>query len=139
MNSKILFFAAIIFLSLNSLAQSGNKILLNKTYLVKVIEDPNTKHPNIWEDEVNFKNGKLYFKIFSKNWGFPYAPCTISVDSSSNVITFTSEVKNSTHASRKLSGTINGDAIDGTVEIIRKDGVKRPYTFSGSLKNKSSN
>ena len=134
MKTKVLLFVGIIFVTFNSLAQNGDKILLNKKYKVKVIEDPNTKHSNIWNDKIIFKNNKLYFKVFSKNWDFPYAMCTFSVDSSSNIISFTSEVANSTHDTRILNGTITPDSIEGTVEIARNDGVMRPYSFSGKIK-----
>lgn len=135
MKTKILFFASIIFVSLNSFAQNENKILLNRTYKGKVIEDHNTTHPYKWKDEIIFKDNKIYFKVFSKNWGFPYDTCTISVDSNTKIITFTSgEVRNDENESRKLSGTINGEVINGTVVITRSDWVKRPYSFSGKIK-----
>jgi hypothetical protein len=135
LKTLILFFASIIFISSNSFAQNENKILLNRTYKGKVIEDYNTTHPYKWKDEIIFKDNKIYFKVFSKNWGSPYDTCTISVDSNTKIITFISEeVRNDENESRKLSGTINGDVINGTVVITRNDWVKRPYSFSGKIK-----
>jgi hypothetical protein len=133
LKTKVLFFAGLLFISINSLAQLGSTILLNKTYQVKVIEDYNTPDSNTWKDEIIFKNNKLYFKVFSKNWGFPYAPCTISVDSN-KIITFTSEVRNDDNDYRILNGTITDKAVEGFVQIRRNDHVIRPYSFSGKIK-----
>jgi len=108
---------------------------LNRTYIGRVIEDPDTKDSNTWKDKIIFKNNKIYFKVFSKNWRFPYATCTFSVDSTTHIITFKSErVRNSDNDSRILSGTISHDSIEGTVRILRYDGVWRPYSFLGKMK-----
>jgi hypothetical protein len=135
LKAKILFFAGIIFVSLHSFAQNGSKILLNKTYEAKVIEDYNTPDSNIWKDKIIFKNNKLYFKTFSKNWGFPYDTCTFSIDSNSTIINFIgAQVEDDEDDIRWLKGTINGEFIEGTVQIFRNDGVLRPYSFSGKIK-----
>lgn len=132
MKTQILFLAITIFLSLHSHAQNGNNILLNKTYKGKVVEDYNTPDSNIWKDKIIFKNNKLYFKVFSKNWGFPYDTCTFSIDSNSTIINFTgAQVEDDGDDIRFLKGTINGEFIEGTVRIFRSDGVVRPYSFSG--------
>ncbi len=135
MRTTILICIAAVFISLNSFAQNGNSIVLNRTYKGRVVEDYNTPDSGSWKDKIIFKNNKIYFKVFSKNWGFPYAPCTISVDSNSNVITFTSEVVQNGYGDRRiLNGTITGKTIEGFVQIDRYDHVKRPYSFSGKIK-----
>jgi hypothetical protein len=133
MNSKILFFAAIIFVSFNSLAQNGNETLLNRTYKVRV-EKYNKPDSGSWKAKITFNNNKIYYHDFSDNWDFTYYPCAISVDSNTKNITFISDITDDWWIKRKISGTITGDAIEGTVLITTIDGVKWPYSFSGKIK-----
>ncbi len=132
--TTILFLAGILFVSLNSFAQNGPKVLLNKAYKVRVVEDYNTPDSNSWKDEIIFKNNKLYFLVFFEKLGLPIMPSVLFSVDSTNAITFTSEVRNDDDDDRILNGTITGDAIVGFVQIRRNDHVIRPYSFSGKIK-----
>ncbi len=121
-------------MSLNSFAQNEDNILLNKTYKVTVVEDYNPTDSGPRKAKITFKDNVIYFHDFSDNWDFTYIPCTISVDSNTQIITFNSDVFDDSWIKRKLSGTITGDVIEGNILITTTDGVKWPSSFSGKLK-----
>ena len=86
-----------------------------------------------WKDKIIFKNNKIHFNHLSGDWDSLYVLCTISVDSNTNIINFTSEITYSA-GFEKLSGTITGDAIEGTIKSFRDDGVLILISFLGKIK-----
>jgi hypothetical protein len=132
--TTILFLAGILLVSLNSFAQNGSKISWNKTYKVRVVENYHAPDSGSRKAKITFKDNRIYFHDFSDNWDFTYTPYTISVDSNTQIITFNSDVTDDSWIKRKLSGTITGDVIEGTIVITTTDGVKWPSSFSGKLK-----
>jgi hypothetical protein len=145
MKTIILFFVCLICFSLNSFAQNENKVLLNKTYKVRAIGHygkietighygkPLDTKVWKWKDKIIFKNNKIHFNSFSKDWESLYFPCTISVDSITHIINFTSEITY-TAGYEKLTGTITGDTIEGTIKSFTYDGVIILFSFSGKIK-----
>ncbi|HTA83146.1 MAG TPA: hypothetical protein VK783_09440 [Bacteroidia bacterium] len=139
MKASLLFFA-ILFLSLDSFAQTKVKdtILANKIYEIRITET-SSAHPNPWDDGISFKSGYLNSTTLLKNHQFSSLPYTASISSSdTSTVTFTSEGKNRIGDIIKWNGTITDSErdIQGTVVITHKNGKITTYSFTGKQKVK---
>lgn len=93
-------------------------------------------------DEFKFASGKFKSRGFGESYGFkkqvPYL--ITSVDSSNaaeKVYTWKAESINDIKDVLKWEGTITGDEIEGTGELLNAKGERRwGYTFTGKLKKK---
>lgn len=128
----------ILFLSNTSYAQKvKDKFLDNKTFTVELtIKD--AKKPKPEADELNFKSGKFTSKMMKTESQFKPGDYTVTVDSSSSekVITFECDIKNADDEVIHWTGTVTGDAIEGTATLSKKEKVKKTYAFTGTLKTK---
>jgi hypothetical protein len=91
-------------------------------------------------DELKFALGKFKSKYFA-DWGFTKASKyqIISVDSTSGTKTYswTAETTSDIKETMTWSGTITGEEIEGTSEIVNDKGKQTySFTFSGKLKGK---
>ena len=115
-----------------------DKVMDKKVYTIDLIIQ-GKKNPKAVPDEIGFMNNKLKSKAMGE-FGFssPVA-YTVTTDSSGTDVTITIEAegKNSDEESLKWTGTITGEAIEGTTVITTKKGkVKKEFTYSGTLKVK---
>ncbi len=128
----------LMFLSSTSFSQKvKDKFLDNKTFTVELtIKD--AKKPKPEADELNFKSGKFTSKMMKTDGQFKSGDYTVVVDSSSSekVITFECDIKNGDDEVVHYTGTVTGEAIEGTATLSKKEKVKKTYAFSGTLKTK---
>jgi hypothetical protein len=111
-----------------------------ETEVQKVKEEkkkPLTDEP----DEFKFAQGKFKTKFFSEQYKFKQALYTIiSIDSSNvnaKIITWRAECTNDIKDVVTWEGTITGEEIEGTGELVDVKGKKKfSYEFKGKLKKK---
>lgn len=94
-------------------------------------------------DELKFAAGKYKSKNFSELYKFKNAPYIITgIDSTTTpgvkIYTWSSEATNDIKDVATWQGTINGEDIEGTVELVTKKGdAIFSCTFTGKLKKKA--
>lgn len=113
-----------------------DKVLDKKVYTITLTEigkKKNKENP----DEISFTGQKIKSAALAKE-GFQPAPYEVEVDSSSIDVTinFTAEGKVSESEVMKYEGTVIGTTIDGKATLMKKDAIKKEYTFTGELKQK---
>lgn len=109
-----------------------------KTFNVDVFKEGKKKPLDV--DELKFNQGKFKSKYFT-DWGFTKASKYVitSVDSTSGakVYSWTAETTSDIKETMTWTGTINGEDMEGTSEIINAKGeTKYSFTFNGKLKGK---
>jgi len=121
-------------------AQNNTKGPLDgKTYIVDIFKEGKKKPLD--SDELKFNLGKFRSKYFA-DWGFTKANKyqVTSVDSTSGAtktISWTTETTSDIKETMTWTGTINGEDIEGTSEIVNAKGeTKYSFTFNGKLKGK---
>jgi len=94
-------------------------------------------------EEITFKNGKFQCKLVDNEMGAKYIPIEFSVDSSFEengeelpYVEFEGEFVNKLDEMVKVTGTVDGYGIEGSVILSKKDKEKKNYSFVGSLKQK---
>src|ERR1035437_2286482 len=107
-----------------------------KTFNVDVFKEGKKKPLDV--DELKFNQGKFKSKYFT-DWGFTKASKYVitSVDSTSGVkvYSWTAETTSDIKETMTWTGTINGEDMEGTSEIINAKGeTKYSFTFNGKLK-----
>lgn len=128
------------FLIFNSHAQAPKKMPLDGQVFVAEIIKEGKKKP-LDPDELKFSAGKFKSVLFA-DWGFTKASKyeIISIDSTSSdvkIYSWTAETINDIEEKMMWSGTIKGEEIEGTSELVNKKGeTKYNYTFTGKLKKK---
>lgn len=135
------FFLSILLISSSVIlkAQTQNKGPLDKkTFTVEVFKEGKKKALD--SDELKFNLGKFKSKYFS-DWGFTKASIykVTSVDSTSEnkIYSWTSETTSDIKETMTWSGTITGEDIEGTSQIVNAKGeTKYSFTFTGKLKGK---
>ena len=87
--------------------------------------------------ELNFKGGKMKSSLFA-DAGYKDTKYDATVDSSSAEpsIAFTVNCEIGKEEFFKWDGSINGENIEGTAQLTKKDKVKKSYAFTGTLKSK---
>lgn len=112
-----------------------DKILTGKTFTIELVAQGGKKEAKPESDEISFKADKFTSKLMKTENEFSSAPYTVS--ESSGVITFEVESKNKSEDVLKWTGTITGEAVEGTAVWTTKKGkTKKEYNFTGSLKEK---
>jgi uncharacterized protein YxeA len=135
----IIFLIAVLPLSL--LAQTPQKGPLDKkTFIIDITKEGKKKPMD--PDEIKFDAAKFKSKTFA-DWGFTKAmPYKItSIDSTTTpgvkIYSFTVETINDIKEVMTWEGTIKGEDIDGTAELVSAKGEhKYSYTYTGKLKGK---
>ncbi len=128
-------------LTLNAQAQKKGTAVDGNTYLVEILEDGKKKPLTTEEapDDLKFTGGKFKSVLFT-DWGFSgavYNLTAIDTTSENKIYTFDVETKpNNKGETMTWSGTITGESIEGTAELLRNGKTKKTYTFSGTLKKK---
>ncbi len=146
---KIYFMIRKIFLSLviaipvTIFAQAPKKLPLDGQKFTAEIKQEGKKKP--WDpDEVNFNSGKFKCPIFSdEGWGFVKAgKYQITKDSTTadgiKIYSWVGDLVNDKEETLSWAGTITGEDIEGTIELVNKKGkTEGNYVFSGKLKKKA--
>ena len=109
-----------------------------KAYVIEIYKDGKDKKWN--DDDIKFNMGKFKSSVFG-DWGFtsatPYNLTTIDSTSEKHIYTFDLETKPSDKNEIMVwNGTITGEEIEGTYEVIKGDKTTKSFTFTGTLKQK---
>ena len=137
---KLFFALFLLSTTLTMKAQTQLKGPLDaKTYTIAITKEGKKKP---WEqDELKFNLGKFKSKFFTE-WGYTKATkyeatATDSTATPPQNYTFTVETTNDEKEVMTWEGTITGEDIDGTAEIVNAKGEKKySFTFEGKLKGK---
>lgn len=138
---KYFFVLLVSAFSVSAMAQSKGP-LDTKTYEVEVFKVKDDKKKSLIEgDEFKFAQGKFKSRFFTEEYKFKQGLYTIvSIDSSNadaKVITWKASCVNDIKDEVSWEGTITGDAIEGTGELVDSKGKKKfSYSFTGTLKKK---
>ncbi|MFH1004456.1 MAG: hypothetical protein V1781_03030 [Bacteroidota bacterium] len=131
--------ASLIFVSVYGQGKAKkDKVLANKIFAVELTDQSAKKATPPEPDEITFRTNKVGSRVLLMKSGFPPSEYTVSVDSSAGevVITFEAVSKNTLDEELKWEGTITGEEIEGTAQLIKKGKVKNYYYYLGTLKNK---
>ena len=137
--NKFFLFLLLISSSVILKAQTQSKGPLDKkTFNVEIFKEGKKKPLD--SDELKFNLGKFKSKYFS-DWGFTKASTyrVTSVDSTSEnkIYSWTVETTSDIKETMTWTGTINGEDIEGTSQIVNAKGeTKYSFTFNGKLKGK---
>ena len=139
---KKILFIAVACSPLFVLAQAPVKGPLDgKKFTAEILEDGKKKPLD--PDDLSFAVGKFKSVVFA-DWGFvksmKYAITGIDSVTTPGVKVYSWGVEQVNDTDEKLawSGTINGEDIEGNIELINKKGVtKKTFTFTGKLKKKA--
>jgi hypothetical protein len=112
---------ALLALALIGVAWAGKGKLDGKTYKVTITEPDKKSHP----DTLSFKNGTFDSSECQK---YGFKPTSYSGDAAS----FTATAKSDKEGTMAWSGTIKGDAIDGTFTWSKPGQPTYVYSFSGA-------
>lgn len=95
------------------------------------------------QEEITFKSGKFQCKTVDKEMGAKAIPVEFTVDSSFEengeelpYVEFEGEFVNKLDEMVKVTGTVDGYGIEGSVILSKKEKEKKNYSFVGSLKQK---
>ncbi len=80
------------------------------------------------EQILSFNSGQLQVEGILKS---TYLPGTYKLESRENRQTFSAELMNADGDKATYAGSVSGDKINGTLDILHKDGKKVTYTFDG--------
>jgi hypothetical protein len=119
--------------------------LEKKVYKITITEQKKGKSGKAEEDEAKFSSGKFQSDFFGKNAGAKQIPIELDKDSTYTeegsdeeliYAEFSGEMTNNQKETVKLSGTVDGYGIEGNVEIVVKEKVKKHWDFVGTQKDK---
>jgi hypothetical protein len=135
--------ALVLLTGMNAFAQKKNKkekILDGIKYTVSVSEEVvGKKAPKPAEDELYFNDMKLKSDFFDDKYKFGKAGFTYTLDTTdveNRIINFNCEMENDSKDKLMWGGKIEEETIEGKIIWMKKDKVKKSFTFSGSLKKK---
>lgn len=129
-------------LSFAAFSQSVKGPLDGRIYETEVSKVKDDKKKSLIEgDEFKFAQGKFKSRFFTEEYKFKQGLYTVvSVDSSDatkKVITWKATCINDIKDEVTWEGTITGDDIEGTGELVDSKGKKKfSYSFTGKLKKK---
>jgi len=122
------------------LAQTPKKGPLDgKTFIVEIFKDGKKKPMD--PDEFKFAAAKFKSKFFAEQWGFKQGLYQItSIDSTNaavKIYSWTAETISDIKEVTTWKGTINGEDLEGTSEMVDEKGkIQYTFTFTGKLKGK---
>lgn len=111
-----------------------------KKFTAEILEDGKKKPLD--PDDLSFAAGKFKSVVFA-DWGFAKAMKyeIMSIDSTTTqgvkVYSWGVDLTNELEEKLAWSGSVNGEDIEGTIELVNKKGVtKKTFIFTGKLKKK---
>ena len=124
------------------LAQAPKKLPLDgKKFTAEIMEEGKKKPLD--PDDLSFNMGKFKSALFV-DWGYnkggKYEVTKIDSTTTEGVKIYSWVVDLTNEGDEKLawSGTVSGEDIEGTIELINKKGqTKKNYNFSGKMKKKA--
>jgi hypothetical protein len=139
-----------IFLLTASFVLKGDTSSIDgKTYKITITEAKKGGKTGAPEtEEVTFKGSKFRCKFFGKNAGTDAIPIDLTVDSTYTdnagdegetemiYVEFEGQMSNKLEETVKVTGTIDGYGIEGSVELSKKEKVKKHWDFVGGQKDK---
>ena len=109
-----------------------------KTFVVDLYKEGKTKLYD--HDDLKFTAGKFKSVLFA-DWGFTKATkyqLTVDSTSAAKIYSWSVETVNDIQEKMTWSGTVSGEDIEGTSELVNKKGeTKYNFTFTGKLKGKA--
>ena len=123
--------------SVKGYAQKKDKLLGEKQFDIELNEQGKKKTPAPVKDQLLFRADKISSNYMMREYVFTASAYKATADSTSSspVITFESDSKNADGDLLKWSGTVTGEAMEGTAVITDKKGKsKAEYTFKGQQK-----
>ncbi|CAN5144209.1 hypothetical protein BH09BAC5_BH09BAC5_28340 [soil metagenome] len=147
--TKTVFTGGILFLLLSSFVLDGDDTsnIEKKEYKITITESKKGKSGKPDEDVIAIKGSKFRSKFFKQNAGADAIPVELSKDSTYTeegndeemlYVEFEGEMTNKLEETVKVSGTIDGYGIEGSVEISKKEKVKKHWDFVGTQKDRKS-
>jgi len=115
------------------------KVLDGIVYEVAIQEENAKKTPKPSADVLKFKGGKLSSELMDEKYGFKKGEFTYVIDSTdveNKKTHFNCDMENELKEMIKWDGDIEEDAIEGKILWMKKDKIKKSYSFSGSIKKK---
>lgn len=145
MKTIVLIACCFLLLQANGFAQKKpatkkDMLLAGKTFTVELVEKDAKKKDKSQADEISFKGDKINSKFMIAELKMPASPYTATVDSAigDGTIAFTSECKNSDGDILTWEGTTIPDGtIEGIAKLSKKGKIKKEYSFTGTLKQKT--
>ncbi len=138
--------SAFIFLLTASFVLKGDTSSIDgKKFKITITEQKNGKSGKASQDDCSFKSSKFNCKFFGQNAGAEEIPIDLDKDSTyteegaeeaSIYVEFSGERTNKLEETVKVTGTIDGFGIEGSVEISKKEKVKKHWDFVGTQKDK---
>jgi hypothetical protein len=123
--------------------EKKEKPLDNKVFTISLQEEKTAKPAKPIAVELSFRGDKIKSKAMDEKWKFKSGTFKAVADSTNPeepVITFDAEMPGDTKDDKMIwKGTVTGEAgedIEGTVTWMKRDKVKKEFSFSGSLRKK---
>ena len=138
--------SAFIFLLTASFVLKGDTSNMEgKVYKITITEQKNGKSGKAEQADASFKSSKFKCKFFGQNAGAEEIPIDLDKDSTyteegSDVelmyVEFSGERTNKLEETVKISGTVDGYGIEGSVILSKKGKDKKHWDFVGTQKDK---
>lgn len=123
--------------------EKKDKPLDSKVFTISLQEEKTAKPAKPIADELSFKGDKIKSKAMDEKWKFKTGTFKAVADSTNPdepVVTFDAEMPGETKDDKMVwKGTVTGESgedIEGTVTWLKRDKVKKEFSFSGSLRKK---
>ena len=145
LTTTLLSSACIFILTASFVLKGDTSSLEGKKYKLTITEQKSGKSGKPTQDDCEFKSSKFGCKFFQSNAGAGEIPIDLDKDSTysedgSDVqmlyVEFSGERTNNQQETVKVTGTIDGYQIEGSVEISKKEKVKKHWDFVGNQKDK---
>lgn len=143
--TTILLGGFVFFFTASFVLRGDTSNIEGKTYKITITEAKKGGKSGPGEtDEVTFKSSKFKCKFFQKNAGAELIPIDLDKDSTYSdggdeqtmYVEFSGEMQNKLEEVVKVTGTIDGTGIEGSVELSKKEKVKKHWDFVGMQKDK---
>jgi len=146
LKTKSIITTATCVLAFGLLSFKGDKDALNKktfTLQVNEIKDGQVKNKKPLEDELEFKDGKVFSNILLDKHKFKWIKYTIMKDSTyeeegeqKHLIDAMASTTNEANELVEINVKVDGFDIEGSYKLLKKDVVKKLYEFTGKEKVK---
>jgi hypothetical protein len=135
----------ILFLTASFVLKGDTSNMEGKVYKITITEQKSGKSGKAEQADCSFKSSKFKCKFFGQNAGAEEIPIDLDKDSTyseegSDVelmyVEFSGERTNKLEEVVKVTGTVDGYGIEGSVELSKKGKVKKHWDFVGTQKDK---